>query len=134
MTHNTGEGAAGGLGYALLTYLHAELQSGIEIILNLAEFDTLIQDADLVITGEGKSDAQTMMGKVPCGVLKRCRQVGATCWLLSGAIDDSEGVLSGQFDIVKSINEGDTRPLSQLLLPEVAQENLRQTVQRLLKT
>ena len=134
MAHYPGAGAAGGLGYALLTYLHAELQSGIEIILNLAEFDTLIQDADLVITGEGKSDAQTMMGKVPCGVLKRCRQVGATCWLLSGAIDDSEGVLSGHFDIVKSINEGDTRPLSQLLLPEVAQENLRQTVQRLLKT
>lgn len=132
MACHPGSGAAGGLGYALLTYLHADLQSGIELLLNLADFDTLIQDADLVITGEGKSDAQTLMGKVPFGILKRCRQKGVACWLLSGAIDDTEAVLSSHFDLVKSINEADPRPLSQLLLPEVARENLRQAVQKAL--
>ena len=132
MANYPGAGAAGGLGYALLCYLDAELQSGIDIILDIAEFDDMIKDADIVITGEGKSDAQTMMGKVPCGVLKRCIKAGAKTWLLSGAIDDSEYVLSTHFSLVKSINEKDSRPLAQLLLPEVAKDNLRHTIERLM--
>lgn len=130
--NHPGAGAAGGLGYALLAYLRAELRSGIDIVLDIARFDTTIHDADLVITGEGKSDAQTLMGKVPCGVLRRCRKVGVPVWLLSGAIDDDGGLLSDHFDRVHSINENDTRPLAQLLVPEVAEENIRRTVKRLM--
>ena len=52
-----GAGAAGGLGYALMAYLNADLRSGIDIMLELAHFDDAIRDADLVITGEGRSDA-----------------------------------------------------------------------------
>ena len=59
-----------------MTYLNAELRSGIDIILDIAGFDEMIKDADIVITGEGKSDAQTLMGKVPHGVLKRCLREG----------------------------------------------------------
>ncbi|MGN0281785.1 MAG: glycerate kinase [Prevotella sp.] len=128
MANHPGAGAAGGLGYALLSYLNAELQSGIDIILDIAGFDELIKDADIVITGEGKSDAQTMMGKVPYGVLKRCTKAGVETWLLSGAIDDTDTILSRHFSKVQSINENDSRPLAQLLLPEVAKENLRDTV------
>ena len=65
MAFAEGAGAAGGLGYALLTYLKAELRSGIDFLLDIADFDNMIDNANLVITGEGKSDAQTMMGKVP---------------------------------------------------------------------
>lgn len=130
--NHPGAGAAGGLGYALLAYLRAELRSGIDIVLDIARFDTTIHDADLVITGEGKSDAQTLMGKVPCGVLRRCRKVGVPVWLLSGAIDDDGSLLSDHFDRVHSINENDTRPLAQLLVPEVAEENIRRTVKRLM--
>ena len=90
----------------------------------------MIKDADIVITGEGKSDTQTLMGKVPHGVLKRCLREGVEVWLLSGAIDDPKSVLSRHFSKVKSINENDSRPLEQLLLPEVAKENLRNTVKR----
>lgn len=128
-----GAGAAGGLGYAFLTYLHADLRSGIDIILDIAQFAKQLVDADLVITGEGKSDAQTLMGKVPSGVYKRCVQFGVPVWLLSGAIDDKNGELSRRFSLVRSINEGDSRPVSQLLHPQVAKSNLSRTLQSLLK-
>ncbi len=133
MANHPGAGAAGGLGYAFFAYLHAELQSGIDILLDIASFDKMIQNADIVITGEGKSDGQTMMGKVPSGVLKRCNGAGVKTWLLSGAIDDPESVLSRNFSKVQSINEDDSRPLAQLLLPQVAKENLRNTFKRILK-
>ena len=124
LTNHPGAGAAGGLGYALLAYLNAELNSGIDIVLDLANFDVAIKDADLVITGEGKSDQQTMMGKVPHGVLKRCKKAGVPVWLLSGAIDDRTGELAKNFDLVRSINENDNRPLSVLMQPDVAKKNI----------
>lgn len=123
-----GAGAAGGLGYALLAYLNAELHSGIDIMLDIADFDATIKDADIVITGEGKSDGQTLMGKVPHGVLKRCRKANVPVWLLSGMIDDATGRLAESFDVVRSINEGDTRPLSVLMQPDVAKQNLKESV------
>lgn len=126
-----GAGAAGGLGYALMAYLNADLRSGIDIMLELAHFDDAIRDADLVITGEGRSDAQTLMGKVPCGVLARCRREGVKAWLLSGAVDDTEGQLSTAFDLVAGINDADPRPLAVLMQPEVARHNLAATVARL---
>lgn len=128
-----GAGAAGGLGYALMVYLKADLRPGIEIILDIKDFDRLIKDADLVITGEGKSDEQTMMGKVPCGVLQRARQENIPVWLLSGGIDDKDGILSQNFDLVKSINSGDSRPLEVLMNASVAKDNLRTSLQSLLQ-
>ena len=124
LANHPGAGAAGGLGYALLAYLNAELNSGIDIVLDLANFDVAIKDADLVITGEGKSDQQTMMGKVPHGVLKRCKKAGVPVWLLSGAIDYRTGELAKNFDLVRSINENDNRPLSVLMQPDVAKKNI----------
>ena len=114
-----------------MAYLNADLRSGIDIMLELAHFDDAIRDADLVITGEGRSDAQTLMGKVPYGVLARCRREGVKAWLLSGAVDDTEGQLSTAFDLVAGINDADPRPLAVLMLPEVARHNLAATVARL---
>lgn len=133
MAQHPGAGAAGGLGYALLAYLHAELLRGIDIVLDIADFDTLIRDADIVITGEGKSDAQTMMGKVACGVQERCARANVPVWLLSGDIDDAGSLLSRHFDRVCCINENDARPLWEMLQPEVAKENIGRTVKRLLQ-
>lgn len=123
-----GTGAAGGLGYALLAYLKAELKAGIEIMLDIANFDNTIMDADIVVTGEGKSDHQTMMGKVAHGVMKRCRKANKPIWLLSGAIDDEEGMLSKNFDLVKSINDGGSRPLPILMQKETAMKNMEKTI------
>lgn len=132
MADRPGAGAAGGLGYAFLAYLNAELRPGIDIILDMVRFDEIVRHADLVITGEGKSDAQTMMGKVPCGVWKRCAKAGVSVWLLSGAVDDADSLLASHFSLVRCINENDLRPLDQLLLPEVAKENICRTVRRLI--
>lgn len=66
-----GAGAAGGLGYGLVTFLNAGLKSGIDLILEANDFDENLENIDLVITGEGKIDSQTLSGKVVAGVAKR---------------------------------------------------------------
>lgn len=97
-------------------------------MLDIANFDNTIMDADIVVTGEGKSDHQTMMGKVAHGVMKRCRKANKPIWLLSGAIDDEEGMLSKNFDLVKSINDGNSRPLPILMQKETAMKNMEKTI------
>ncbi len=123
-----GTGAAGGLGYGMRAYLKAGLKSGIDIVLDLIHFDEAIRKAELVITGEGKSDHQTLMGKVPYGVLKRCQTRNIPVWLFSGAIDDKDNTLPQHFNLVCSINEKDSRPLPILMQTEVAQENIRRSM------
>jgi glycerate kinase len=71
-----GTGAAGGLGAALKVFLHANMKSGIETVLDLIEFDSLLEDVDLVITGEGRMDWQSAFGKVPSGIGMRCKAMG----------------------------------------------------------
>lgn len=68
-----GAGAAGGLGFALVAFLGAELKRGIEAILDITHFEEKTQGADLVITGEGKMDYQSLMGKVPFGIASRSK-------------------------------------------------------------
>ena len=67
-----GTGAAGGLGFALVAFLGGTLKGGIDHILDILDFGEKVKDADLVITGEGKMDSQSLMGKLPFGVAKRC--------------------------------------------------------------
>ena len=133
MAFYPGAGAAGGLGYALLTYLKAELKSGIDIVLDISNFDKALTESDLVITGEGKSDHQTMMGKVPSGVLHLCKKRQTPVWLMSGSIDDTQGNLSRNFYLVKSINENDNRSLDILMQKEVALANLSRCIQKYLQ-
>lgn len=68
-----GAGAAGGMGFAVSAFLGATLQSGIDCILDAANFEYISENADLVITGEGKMDSQSLFGKAPFGVAKRSR-------------------------------------------------------------
>ena len=70
---NAGAGAAGGLGAALCGYLHANLKSGIDTVLDLIDFDGLLEGVDMVVTGEGRIDWQSAFGKVPSGVGLRCK-------------------------------------------------------------
>jgi len=69
-----GAGAAGGLGAGLVAFLDAELKNGIEIILDIVSFDQKLKDVDLIITGEGMLDEQSVYGKTPIGVAKRARK------------------------------------------------------------
>ena len=71
-----GTGAAGGLGFAFLTFTNATLKSGVDLILHETKLEEEIKDADIVITGEGCLDAQTAMGKAPIGVAKLAKKYG----------------------------------------------------------
>ena len=81
-----GAGAAGGMGGALKAFFGADLKNGIEMVLDAVSFDSLIKDADLVITGEGCLDSQTPKGKVPYGVLRRARKQGIDVLALGGGV------------------------------------------------
>ena len=82
----SGGGAAGGLGTALLVFFGGVMRSGIETVLDLAEFDNLLEGADLVVTGEGRTDWQSAYGKVLCGVGERARRVGVPAVALCGSL------------------------------------------------
>ena len=84
--HIAGAGAAGGLGAALCVFLHAELKSGIETVLDLIDFDGLLDGVDLCITGEGRIDWQSAFGKVPSGVGMRCKKKGIPAVALAGGM------------------------------------------------
>ena len=127
-----GDGAAGGLGFALRHYLHTSMRPGIELVLDQLHFDQTIADADLIITGEGKSDAQTLMGKVPMGVLKHAQRQGIPVHLIAGCIEDAEQLSAGGFSGLRCINEDDHAPLSELMKPERAIENIQKTVQKII--
>lgn len=81
-----GTGAAGGLGAALKVFLKAGMKSGIETVLDLIEFDSLLDDVDLVVTGEGRMDWQSAFGKVPSGIGMRCRQKGIPAIAIVGGM------------------------------------------------
>lgn len=84
----SGGGAAGGLGAGVAAFCGAELQSGIDMILQATQFSAQVKDADLVITGEGKTDEQTNMGKVPSGVGQVSKQFEVPVICLSGSLGD----------------------------------------------
>ncbi len=135
-----GAGAAGGLGYAFLQYMNAECRSGIDLLLDTIHFDDLLQDADLVITGEGSADRQTLMGKLPFGILQRARPhpltpspkgegeaFGVPVMLIAGRIADERQLLDAGFSSVACINPPDM-PLEIAMQPETAKENIWRTI------
>jgi len=81
-----GGGAAGGIGATLQGALHAEMSSGIDIVLDTLHFDAQVRSADLVITGEGRLDAQTRGGKGPAGVISRAHAHGCPSIALAGSL------------------------------------------------
>ncbi len=84
--HIPGAGAAGGLAAALIAFLHAELKPGIELFLDTIGFDELLKSTDLVFTGEGRIDWQSMAGKVPIGISRRCAKAKVPCVALCGSV------------------------------------------------
>ncbi len=84
----SGAGAAGGLGFALLAFLGATFQPGAALAIDLAHLDDHLRGADLCLTGEGCTDAQTAFGKLPAAVAARCAAAGVPCVCLSGALGD----------------------------------------------
>ena len=128
-----GAGAAGGLGGAFIAFFCARLCPGIQRILDLVHFDEAIRDASLIITGEGRSDAQTLMGKVPYGVLQRVLQAGSRTIpvaLVSGRIEDSSALARAGFGPIVEVTPRE-QPLPQALDPTIVRVNLFRAISQL---
>jgi len=88
-----GSGAAGGIASAFLAFLNAELKSGISIVLEAMDFEHHIEGADLVITGEGRFDSQSIRGKAPIGVAKCAKRNRCLVFVIAGSVSDDEGIM-----------------------------------------
>jgi glycerate 2-kinase len=123
----SGAGAAGGLGAAFAGFLEAELESGVEMILELTRFEKQLQIVDLVITGEGKLDGQTSMGKAPAGIALLAKQHGIPVIALAGDISEGnptlhESGITAYFTIVSG-----PFSLENAMNPETTRTNLKRT-------
>ena len=96
--NQAGTGAAGGLGFAFLSYMNASLESGIKIILDETKLESYVREADMVITGEGRLDGQTVMGKAPIGVANIAKKYGKTVIAFSGCVTE-DAVLCNEHGI-----------------------------------
>ena len=126
-----GAGAAGGLGYAFLQYFGAEVSAGAELLLREIGFDEMIKDADLVITGEGHSDRQTLMGKLPLRILEHVLKNKATTdlqiWLVSGGVSEKQTLLDAGFDQVLAVSPQNMN-LEEAMNPEIAKRNIANAI------
>jgi len=103
-----GAGAAGGLGFAFLSFTNATLKSGIQIILDEINIEADIKNADIVVTGEGRLDSQTVQGKAPIGVAKLAKKYGKKVIAFSGCVTDDAEVcnehgIDAFFPILRSV-------------------------------
>ena len=102
-----GAGAAGGLGFGLMSFCGAQLRPGFELVAEIIGLKEVIEDADLVITGEGCIDAQSLMGKAPAGVASMARVAGKRVVAFCGRLNDA-GSITESFDAVLPVADGQT--------------------------
>lgn len=128
LANKKGAGAAGGLGYGTMVFLNAEMKSGIELLLDIIDFDQHIENANFVITGEGKIDAQSIYGKAPFGVLRRCKRNNIDVFAIAGQAENTGHLLELGFKKVYSVVPSVATLEESLNNPE---ENLRKLVRRI---
>ena len=125
-----GTGAAGGIGFAFLAYLGGKLRSGISLVLDATEADRYIREADVVVTGEGRLDGQSAMGKAPVGVAKLAKAYGKPVIAFSGCVTEDAGVcnthgIDAFFPILRSVVT-----LEQAMESANAKQNLQKTAEQ----
>lgn len=128
-----GTGAAGGLGFAFLSFTNAVLESGIKIILEETKLEDYIKDADIVVTGEGRLDGQTVFGKAPIGVAKIAKKYGKTVIAFSGSVTEeayvcNEHGIDAFFPILRKI-----QTLQDAMDSKNAKENMMTTVEQVFR-
>ena len=128
-----GAGAAGGLGFAFLSYLGATLTPGIELILNAVGLKQELSDADVVVTGEGRLDFQTAMGKAPVGVAKLAKKHHAKVIAFAGSVTkeaaacNKEGI-DAFFPILRTVCT-----LAEAMDPATAKNNMTATAEQVFR-
>lgn len=126
-----GAGAAGGLGYAFLMFLHARLRPGIDIVFDEIHLKERIKNVNLVITGEGRMDAQTLMGKTPAGVAKLAKAQQKKVVAFAGCFGEGieQCMESGLFDACYSITDGlSEEERGRAMQAECAMQNMERAV------
>ena len=128
-----GAGAAGGLGFAFLTFTNAALESGINIVMEETKLEEQISAADMVITGEGQLDGQSIMGKAPIGVAQLAKKHAKPVIAFSGCVTPearlcNEHGIDAYFPILRQVTT-----LSQALEPQNAQQNMTDTVEQVFR-
>lgn len=128
-----GTGAAGGLGFAFLSFTNAVLESGIKIVLEETQLENYIENADIVITGEGRLDGQTAMGKAPVGVARLAKRHHIPVIAFAGsvtkeAVECNKNGIDAFFPILRSIVT-----LEDAMKPENATANLADTVEQVFR-
>lgn len=130
-----GAGAAGGLGFAFSAFLDAALKPGIDLVLDLLNIDDALREADVLITGEGRMDEQTAMGKAPVGIAQRAKQQNpkaaaiAFCGCaLPGAIAVNDHGIDAYFPILHQPGT-----VEEAMKPDITERNLRQTALQVLR-
>lgn len=131
--HFPGAGAAGGLGFAFRTFLGGELKSGVEIVLDETHLADALGDADIVVTGEGRLDAQTVMGKAPIGVARLAKRFGRKVIAFSGCVSPDAGVVNEHgidafFPILRQVTT-----LDEALDKDMAAANLAATAEQVFR-
>lgn len=116
-------GSAGGMGAALTGFLNAHVRSGISLLLDMINFDRQLSDAGLVITGEGSADRQTLMGKLPYGILCAAKRKGVPVILLAGKVDNCQLLHDAGFTEIIQVTPQEM-PLSQAIQKSQASVNI----------
>lgn len=133
-SRTAGAGAAGGLGFAFLSYLpNVELKSGISIVLEAIGLENELRDADIVVTGEGRMDFQTAMGKVPAGTAHLAKKYGCRVIAFAGSVTEDAGKCNEEgidafFPIVRGVTT-----LEEAMNTEIARKNLTLSVEQVFR-
>lgn len=130
----SGAGAAGGLGFALIYYLNAEFESGIDLIMRETQLEDSVKDADIVITGEGCLDSQTAMGKAPVGIAKIAKKYDKPVIAFSGAVKNgaelcNQNGIDAYFPILRQVST-----LEEVMDKTTAYRNLADTTEQVFRT
>lgn len=128
-----GTGAAGGLGFAFLTFLDAVLESGVKIVLEETRLEEYIKDADIVVTGEGRLDGQTAMGKAPVGVAHLAKKHGKPVIAFAGSVSREASAcnkngIDAFFPILREVVN-----LERAMEPETAKANMADTAEQVFR-
>lgn len=128
-----GTGAAGGMGFAFLTFTNATLESGVKIVLEETRLEEYVKDADLVVTGEGRLDGQTVMGKAPIGVANTAKKFDKPVIAFSGcvtkdAVECNKAGIDAFFPILRTVGT-----LEEALDSENARQNMVDTTEQVFR-
>ena len=128
-----GCGAAGGLGYAFHNFTNSKMESGIQIVLDETRLEDYVKDADIVVTGEGRLDSQTVMGKAPVGVANIAKKYNKKVIAFSGSVTEDAGVcnehgIDAFFPILRRIVT-----LEEAMQTDTAKKNLTDTAEQVFR-